>query len=85
MSTLNDELLSSVATLPDVSTTEQVASFTGFKVNTFEIWRLKGKGPKFIKLGNSKQSPVRYLRADVEAWLAGRKFASTSEYPNKAA
>lgn len=41
--------------------------------------RCKGKGPRFIKLGDSKQSGVVYDPADVEAWLAERKFASTTE------
>ena len=40
--------------------------------------RCKGRGPKFIKLGESKQSGVCYDPADIEEWKAVRKFASTS-------
>lgn len=35
-------------------------------LQTLAIWRMKGIGPRFIKLENGS---VRYRRADVEAWL----------------
>ena len=37
-------------------------------------WRLLGKGPKFIKVGNL----VRYRRGDVQAWLDENTFVSTT-------
>jgi len=59
---------------------EQTAALLGIKPNTLEIWRGKSKGPTFLKLGDTPQSPVRYLRSDVIEWLRQRSFASTSAY-----
>lgn len=68
----------------DLLTNEEAAALLGIKPNTLEIWRsTKGKGPKFIKYGDSKQAPIRYHIDDITAWLESRKFSSTSAYaPN---
>nr|WP_217895039.1 hypothetical protein [Sphingobium sp. Z007] len=50
------------------------------KTNTLEIWRNKGKGPAFIKMGETPQAPVRYVRSVVLEWLTTRSFVSTSAY-----
>lgn len=63
----------------DLLTNEEAARLLGVKPNTLEIWRWSGKGPSFIKLGDSPQSPVRYLRSVIMAWLTDRSFKSTSE------
>jgi predicted DNA-binding transcriptional regulator AlpA len=34
------------------------------------VWRKRGAGPRFIRLGPKR---VVYARADVEAWLASRQ------------
>ena len=59
---------------------EQTAALLGIKPNTLEVWRLKGKGPRFVKLGNAKQAPIRYEKAEVLRWLREQTFASTSAY-----
>lgn len=59
---------------------EQTAELLGIKPNTLEIWRHKGKGPAFVKMDDTPQAPVRYLRSVVAEWLAQRSFASTSAY-----
>jgi Helix-turn-helix domain len=64
--------------LGDLLTNEQTASLLGVKPNTLEIWRCKGKGPPFVKLGQHPASPVRYQRSQVIAWLASLTFSSTS-------
>lgn len=70
----NDELLDN----------EQTADLLGIKPNTLEIWRTKGRGPAFIKLGGAKQSPIRYRRSVVTQWLDEQSFASTSAYSDAA-
>jgi len=64
---------------------EAAASALGVTPATLRFWRCKGKGPRFIKLGQSKQAGVCYDPADIDAWKAARKFASTSaatvQYP----
>jgi hypothetical protein len=66
--------------LHDLLDNEQTASLLGIKPNTLEIWRHKGKGPSFLKLGDTPQAPVRYLRSQVSKWLAERSFPSTSAF-----
>lgn len=68
---------------PDLLTNEEAAALLGIKPNTLEIWRTKGKGPEFIKMGPNKQDPIRYLRAKIFEWLERQSFRSTSAYaPN---
>ena len=57
---------------------DAAAAALGISPVTLKIWRWKGKGPRFIKLGESKQAGVAYDPAEVEAWKAARTFASTS-------
>ena len=66
--------------LDDLLSNEQTATLLGIKPNTLEIWRCKGKGPVFIKLGNHPASPVRYQRSRVMAWIEANTYASTSSY-----
>lgn len=72
--------MAATVNLDDLLTNEEAASLLGIKANTLEIWRHKGKGPPFIKLGDTPQAPVRYLRSKVSEWLAARSFANTSAY-----
>jgi len=60
--------------------TEQVAAQIGIAPITLRMWRCSGKGPKFTKLGDSKKAGVVYFEADVQEWLAERKFTSMSAY-----
>jgi predicted site-specific integrase-resolvase len=59
-------------------TSLQVAQRLCVLPNTLEVWRTKGKGPKYLKLGIGKQGKVRYRESDVEAWLAECEQDSTS-------
>lgn len=63
----------------------QAAAMIGVRPTTLEIWRCKGKGPRFVKLGTAKQAPVVYARSEVASWLQQRTFASTSAYSAKGA
>ncbi len=58
----------------DYMSTREVAAFLGLSPRTLDRYRVTGAGPKFHKFGNR----VRYLRADVEAWAAERRYSSTS-------
>jgi len=64
----------------DLLDNEQTAALLGIKPNTLEIWRCRGKGPEFVKMGDTPQAPVRYRRTVIMDWLARRSFASTSAY-----
>jgi excisionase family DNA binding protein len=54
-----------------LGTTEQVAEYLGVPVRTLELWRHKGAGPKYARVGKY----VRYRWSDVEAWLAAQERA----------
>jgi predicted DNA-binding transcriptional regulator AlpA len=52
------------------------AAFLGLSQSTLAKLRLSGSGPVFLKLGRR----VFYQLADLERWIASRRFASTSAY-----
>jgi excisionase family DNA binding protein len=56
-------------------TTKQAAQALGIKPGTLEIWRVRGDGPAFMKIGRA----VRYRRDDIEAFMTAGRRASTSE------
>jgi predicted site-specific integrase-resolvase len=39
---------------------------------TLKRWARSGFGPKFVRMGTAKNSPVRYPRAWIVQWLAER-------------
>ena len=53
------------------------AELLGIRPNTLEIWRTKGEGPAYKKLGRA----VRYVEAEVIAWLDAQTHTNTSQYP----
>jgi predicted DNA-binding transcriptional regulator AlpA len=55
--------------------TVQLAEYLGNEVNTCEGWRLKGIGPRFIKVGRL----VRYKIQTVDLWIESQTRNSTSE------
>ena len=57
----------------------KAAALLGLSTNTLAKWRLTGAGPRYIKLGRR----VVYRQSDIEAWVAGQEFRSTSEYETK--
>ena len=46
-------------------TEHEVAKQLGLSVATLRAWRLKGRGPRFVRFGRA----VRYLAADVEHFI----------------
>jgi predicted DNA-binding transcriptional regulator AlpA len=55
--------------------TPQAAKSIGLSQSTLHKLRLKGTGPRFVKLGRA----VAYDPADLRAWIEAHKRASTSE------
>jgi predicted DNA-binding transcriptional regulator AlpA len=62
-------------------TQREAAELLRVTERSLERYRLSGTGPKFIRLGKTRA--VRYRPADVEAWLASKVVASTSEETTK--
>lgn len=46
--------------------TLETARYLDIHPTTLATWRVEGRGPRFIKLGNRK---VRYRSEDITAWL----------------
>lgn len=57
----------------DILTPQEVADMLKVSVDTLETWRAKRKGPSWLRLGDSKQSPIRYRREDVDGYLKARE------------
>lgn len=53
--------------LPELATRKQVAEYTQTSIPTLARWAAQGIGPKVTRLG---PGAVRYLRADVLAWIS---------------
>ena len=49
-------------------TTPQLAERIGLSPITLEIWRSRGSGPPYIRIGRA----IRYDLREVERWLASR-------------
>lgn len=56
----------------DLLTTKDAARFLGIEPRTLENWRWAGKGPRPRKIGTRC---VRYLRADLVAFIGGAEAA----------
>jgi predicted DNA-binding transcriptional regulator AlpA len=55
----------------------EAAPYIGLSVSTLAKQRLRGDGPKFIRLS---PRAVGYLQADLDEWIVNRRCLSTSEY-----
>jgi Helix-turn-helix domain len=60
---------------------EQLADLFHVTKQTIEIWRMEGRGPKFIRVGGCGGSKVLYHRSDVEAYLEANKHTGTRAKP----
>ncbi|MDZ4790885.1 MAG: helix-turn-helix domain-containing protein [Hyphomicrobiales bacterium] len=61
-------------------TTIEAAEYLRLSPRTLEDMRVTGNGLSYYKLGPGKRSKVVYRREDLETWLGGFGYASTSEY-----
>jgi predicted DNA-binding transcriptional regulator AlpA len=53
----------------------EAASYLGLTVYTLRKWRREGSGPEYIRCGSRL---IRYMQADIDSWLAQRKFHSNA-------
>ncbi|MGH7458793.1 MAG: helix-turn-helix transcriptional regulator [Longimicrobiaceae bacterium] len=54
----------------------EAAHYLGFQPRTMQEWRLRGGGPKYVKVS---ARAVRYRPEDLRAWAAERLRTSTSD------
>jgi predicted DNA-binding transcriptional regulator AlpA len=55
----------------------RAAAYIGLSVSTLAKQRLRGDGPKFVRLS---PRAIGYLQADLDAWVSSKRCLSTSEY-----
>lgn len=59
---------------------EQIAAeYIGHSVRALQNWRVRGGGPKFIKVSGRS---IRYRRLDLNEWANSKLVSSTSEVAN---
>ena len=61
-------------------TTGELAERLGVKPQTLREWRMQGRGPAYVKLGNPVSGRTLYRVEDVDAWAQSR-LARTRETP----
>jgi len=59
--------------IPHVIDERQAAQVLGLKVATLRAWRLKKRGPKFVRFGRAVRYPVR----ELEDYIAARTVQTT--------
>ena len=59
----------------ELLTTGETAVLLRLQPQTLRVWRYRGGGPRYLKIGNR----VVYSRQDIEAWLSTRRRTSTSD------
>lgn len=52
------------------------AAFLGFTVRALQNWRVRGGGPRFVKVS---ARAIRYRRLDLIAWIKERTRNHTSD------
>lgn len=68
-------MLSQNSSVPDgrqYLSPKEVSVFAGISKAQLEVWRAKGGGPKFSRIG---KRVIKYRRDDVEAFIEGREAA----------
>ena len=73
---LNDNLARDPDYLDRMMDENSAAEFIGYTVRALQNWRVKGGGPKFVKVSGRS---IRYRRRDLIEWAESLLVASTSE------
>lgn len=54
----------------------EAASFLGYSIRALQNWRVRGGGPKFVKVSSRS---IRYRRRDLISWANRLTVSNTSE------
>jgi len=60
----------------------EAADYIGHSVRALQNWRVRGGGPRFVKISGRS---IRYRRCDLNAWIEARLVRNTSETIQEAA
>ncbi|HKH44603.1 MAG TPA: helix-turn-helix domain-containing protein [Thermoanaerobaculia bacterium] len=73
---LNSQTLTSQS-LPVLMTPDQVADLLMVSPRTLAGWRLRGEGPRFVRLGNKGREMIRYRSSVILAWIEAHERQAT--------
>lgn len=62
---------------PVLMTPDQVADLLMVSPRTLAGWRLRGEGPRFVRLGNKGREMIRYRSSVILAWIEAHERQST--------
>jgi predicted DNA-binding transcriptional regulator AlpA len=54
----------------------EAAQFLGYTVRALQNWRVRGGGPRFVRVSSRS---IRYRRRDLIEWAEQRLLSSTSQ------
>lgn len=54
----------------ELLTEQQISKLTKIPASTLRSWRKRGRGPRYLRLGDRV---VRFRRRDINEWLASRE------------
>lgn len=72
----HQQLKSDPAYLDCLITEQEAAKFLGYTVRALQNWRVRGGGPKFVRVSSRS---IRYRRRDLNTWIEERLCSNTSE------
>jgi len=64
---------------PEVLTEREAAVYLRVSLSLLRQMRMKGSGPRYVKMGRGRRGAVRYRRQDLDSWTAERRIRSTAE------
>lgn len=67
------------STMINLISTKQTAAALGVKLQTLRAWRMQGRGPRYVRLGDNRLGRVAYRPEDIAAWIEEHTAGSTSE------
>ncbi|MGE0677782.1 helix-turn-helix transcriptional regulator [Pseudolabrys sp.] len=65
----------------DIKTEDEVALAIGVTPSTLTVWRSKGEGPAYVKLGKA----VFYRPSDVQEWISRCRVTPGASQPDEPA
>jgi len=62
----------------DLLTTVLAALYIGVRPQTLRVWRCRGCGPAYVRIGTGPRTRAAYRRAELDQWLGAHTFRSTA-------
>lgn len=62
---------------PAVLTTKEAAVYLGLSDQTLANWRVRGRGPAYLRLGGAGRPRIVYLPEDLDAFLRANRVQTS--------